>query len=99
VEVPPVTVINPTAGPSTAPYGLRSRKGKAPDVEPSLDELGGSSDEDTPMKVTEMPPGIIVPRVQIEAASPPKITLPVATGNVGVHDKAYCLSELTLAHP
>jgi hypothetical protein len=76
VEAPPVTVINPVAGSSNAPYGLRSRASQSTALEPPTDELHNSSDDDAPMKATELP------RVQVQEASPPKPKLPFSMGNV-----------------
>ena len=55
VEAPPVTVINPVTGPSNAPYGLRSRASQSTAPVPPTNELHNSSDDDAPMKVTELP--------------------------------------------
>ena len=84
-EEPPDTA---SAGPSSARYSLR-KKPQTATIIPSSDDSDGaasdSSDSDTPKKVAEMPPGVAVPRVQVEVASPPRVEekdLPFATGEV-----------------
>ena len=91
MEAQPVTVINPPTRPSSAPYGLRNRKGRAPIVDTSPDEVSDLGDNNTLRKVTEMPPGVSIPRVQVEAVSPPKTKLPCATGMVPFYFPYYFL--------
>src|SRR6202453_2355985 len=69
---------------STASHVVSGKRHCGPVVESSSDEISDASDEDTPKK-TEMPPGISVPQVNVQMASPPRIeevNLPVVTGNV-----------------
>jgi hypothetical protein len=96
VEAPPVTVINPDAGPPSAPYRLRNRKGRALIVDSSSEGISDSCNDGTLEKVAEMPGGMSVPRVQVEAASPPKTKLPFATGNVRFDFPSYYLLVLIL---
>lgn len=69
---------------STASHVALGKRHCGPAVESSSDEISDASDEDTPKK-TEMPPGVSVPQVNVQMASPPRIeevNLPVVTGNV-----------------
>lgn len=69
---------------STASHVASGKRCRGPAVESSSDEISDASDEDTPKKM-EMPPGVSVPQVNVQMASPPRIeevNLPVVTGNV-----------------
>jgi hypothetical protein len=89
VEVPHFKAFNPTAGPSTAPYELRKKRPREPVIkspdeisDSSSDEISDFSPDDTPRKAMEVPPGLTIPRVCLETASPPHPAqnLPFSTG-------------------
>ena len=94
VEAPPVAVANAVAGPSNAPYGLRSRSSKPVAVEALFDDI-----DDEPLKTTmeppplplPLPPDVVVPSVRVQEASPPKTKLPFSEGNVCQY---LCLDHL-----
>jgi hypothetical protein len=89
VAVPHFKAFNPTVGPSSAPYELRKKRPREPVIEwpDEISDYSSCSSDDTPKKATEMPPGISVPRVHLEIASPsrPEQSLPFSTGNVFTH--------------
>ncbi|KAN0140677.1 hypothetical protein V8E53_001504 [Lactarius tabidus] len=81
VEAPTAAPITPPAGPSTSTYAGKGKKCAAP-PEDSPEVETHSNEGDTPQKVTEMPPGVAVPSVLVEGASPPRPKAPATTGDV-----------------
>ena len=83
LEAPPVAVINAVAGPSNAPYGLRSRSSKPVTVEALFDDVADA----LPTRTTALPlpPDVVVPSVRVQEASPPKAKLPFSEGDVGLY--------------
>ena len=88
VAAPPVTVINVIAGPSTVPYGLRSKSSKPVAVVSLFDEIDDGHPKSTmepPPLPLLLPPNVVVPSVWVQGASPPKTKLPFSEGDVGFY--------------
>ena len=101
-EAPSPVPFTPSAGASTAPYSLRGKKRSAPIVESSSDsdeinEMSDSSDDDAPRKAMEMPPGVSIPRVHVEVASPTHPDRPPPPRSTGeVRTLAYYDNDLRM---
>jgi hypothetical protein len=90
VEVPSFSSFIPPGELSTAAGSPLQGSGMAA----SSDDTVTSSDEDMPETAAELPPGVPVPEVHVQMASPPRnedVALPVATGNVLLYlYSVYC---------
>jgi hypothetical protein len=84
----PVAAAAPSTAPVTPPVAGPSKKRGAPRRD-SSDSSHDFNDNDTPTKkATEMPPGVAVPSVLVEGASPPQQNRPPppsTTGDVCLH--------------
>jgi hypothetical protein len=80
VEVPTAAPITPPTGPSMSTYAGKGKKHAVPPEDSP--EVETHSNEGDTQKVTEMLPGIAVPSVLVEGASPPRPKMPATTGNV-----------------
>ncbi|KAN0131097.1 hypothetical protein V8E53_011098 [Lactarius tabidus] len=80
VEAPTAAPITPPASPSMSTYAGKGKKCAAP-PEDSPEVETHSNEGDTPQKVTEIPPGVAVPSVLVEGASPPRPKAPATTGD------------------
>ena len=83
MKAPPVTIINAVAGPSNAPYGLRSRLSKPVTMEALFDDIANAPS--TMTTELPLPPDVVVPSVWVHGASPPKAKLPFSEGDVGLY--------------
>jgi hypothetical protein len=83
VEALTAVPITPPAGSSTSTYAGKGKKHAVP-PEDSPEVETHSNKGDTPQKVTEMRPGIAVPSVLVEGASPPRPKVP-ATVTFALH--------------
>ncbi|KAN0139729.1 hypothetical protein V8E53_002391 [Lactarius tabidus] len=79
VEVPTAAPITPPTGPSMSTYAGKGKKHAVPPEDSP--EVETHSNEGDTQKVTEMLPGIAVPSVLVEGASPPRPKMPATTGN------------------
>ncbi|KAN0140675.1 hypothetical protein V8E53_001502 [Lactarius tabidus] len=79
----PVAAAAPSTAPVTPPVAGPSKKRGAPRRD-SSDSSHDFNDDDTPMKkATEMPPGVAVPSVLVEGASPPQQNRPPPPSTTG----------------
>jgi hypothetical protein len=82
---------SPFAPPAESSTAAGNRK-RGPVTDSPSDDTVSSSDGDIPATASEMPPGVPVPHVNVQMASPPRNeggTLPVVTGDVSL----YCTCD------